>query len=108
LNLFELVRLKWLHRPIHARGAATARRAWRLSSFSPGVDRRFVFFEISIGFQLDSNLVMTLSSNGNNIEAGAAQAYFSPVNMALQRVKASVIFFKYHQRPSVLESYILK
>jgi len=51
---------------------------------------------------------MTLSSNGNNIEAGAAQAYFSPVNMALQRVKASVIFFKYHQRPAFLESTILK
>jgi len=37
---------------------------------------RFVFFEISMGFQLDSNLVVTLSSYGNNIEATVAQAYF--------------------------------
>jgi len=69
---------------------------------------RFVFFEISMGFQLDSNLVVTLSSYGNNIEATVAQAYFYPMNMTLQRVKASVIFLKYHQCPTVLESYILK
>jgi hypothetical protein len=52
-----------------------------------------------MGFQLDSNCGDAIKFYGNNIEAQAAQAYFSLRIMALQRVKASVIFPKYYQRP---------
>ncbi|BBO73834.1 hypothetical protein DSCW_12510 [Desulfosarcina widdelii] len=44
-------------------------------------------------FQLDSPLTSkAIELFGDNIEAGPAQAYFSPMNMALQWIEASVIF----------------
>jgi hypothetical protein len=53
-------------------------------------------------FQLDSTLSgKAIECFGDSIEAGPAQAYFSPMNMALQWIEASVIFPWKRQRPSI-------
>jgi hypothetical protein len=53
-------------------------------------------------FQLDSTLSgKAIELFGDNIEAGPAQAYFSPMNMALQWIEASVIFPWKLQPPSI-------
>jgi len=67
-----------------------------------GTYRQARKFGISMEFQPDSEQHSeAIEFFGNIIEAGTAQAYFSPVNMALQRVAAFGIFPPEIQCPSL-------